>query len=101
MKIVRTIGLPTVLAITMGVSLAQDVAHDLDKGGKTTEHAVRKVGNKIGKETKRGAKGAENGTKLAAKDTAHGTEVAAKDTAKGAKTATIKTKNGVKDSVSK
>jgi hypothetical protein len=67
-NLARTLGLPAALALTMGVSVAQDAAHDVDQAGMKTGHAVRNVGKKIGK-----------GTKTSAKDVGHGTRVAAKD----------------------
>jgi hypothetical protein len=89
-KLVRTLGLSTVLAMTMGVAVAQDAANDVDKAGKKTGHVVAKAGKKIGRETKAGAE-----------DVGHGTKAAARDTAKGVKAASVKTADGVKDGVTK
>ena len=86
MKAYRIAGIPTMLALCVGMAAGQAASHDADKAATNTGHVIKHAGKKVGHATKSSIKGA-----------GHGTKVVAKDSAKGVK----KTGEGIKDAPSK
>jgi hypothetical protein len=86
MKAYRIAGIPTMLALCVGMAAGQAASHDADKAATKTGHVIKHAGKKVG-----------HGTKSSVKGAGHGTNVVAKDSAKGVK----KTEEGIKDAPSK
>jgi hypothetical protein len=72
MKAFRNAMTAALVVFCVGISLGQDVPHDVDKGAAKTGQAVKGTGKKVGHATKSGARSAAHGTKAAGKDTVKG-----------------------------
>jgi hypothetical protein len=90
MKSLKVAGISALLVLCVAMALAQDAAHDVDKGATKTGHFVKHAGKKVGHATESGVK-----------DAGHGTKVVGKESAKGVKKASEKTGEGIKDAAGK
>jgi hypothetical protein len=52
MNLLRVAGIPALLVLSVGMTVGQDVAHDVDKGATKTGHVAKYAGKKAVHATK-------------------------------------------------